>query len=203
MNRLSPSLSVPMAQASRLCLVTLVLFLPACTETRIVRYDPFLGGLPGAESGTPVVRDLGGYRDPTFVPENKIVEETPDGKKKLIAKSGRHLILHIYNTIEDDQKQLFVDQVLSRTTKAECDARGVDPGTLYDTLAENRLDLYDLFNLMPMGEQTPGAMMVPIGKGTYRVTVSGLGTNNLRWIGFDMVMEGGNWRLRWLVEPGR
>lgn len=181
------------------CAVSAMVLMASC-ETRVTKYNPFLGGLPGAVSGREVVRDFGGYRDPTAVPENQIVEKTPDGKEKLVAKTGRHLILHIYNCIEDDRKDLFVDQVLCGETKAECLARGVDPGTLYDQLCAQRLDLYDLFNLMPMGERTPGVLMVPAGRNTQRVTVSGLGTGNLRWVGFDMVMEGGNWKLRWFVE---
>lgn len=177
----------------------LALALLGACETRVVRYNPILGGLPGSESGMTVVRDMGAYRDPTAVPESRIVEETPDGKKKLIAKTGRHLILHIYNTIEDGEKDIFVAQVLSAATRAECAERGEDPGTLYDQLCADRLDVYDLFNLMPMGERTPGAVMEPVGKGVYRITVSGLGTSQLRWRGMDMVMEGGSWRLRWFV----
>jgi hypothetical protein len=168
-------------------------------QTRVVRYNPMLGGLPGAESGMPIVRGWN-HKDPTLVPESQLVQETPEGKTRLVAKTGRHLILHIYNTIEDGQRDLFVSEVLSAVTKAECAERGVDPGTLYDDLARDRLDLYELFNLMPMGEQTPGALMTPLGSGAYRVQVTGLGTSRLRWTGFDMVMERGNWRLRWLVE---
>jgi hypothetical protein len=179
--------------------MALIVLAPGCTETRVVRYNPFLGGLPGAESGMPVVRGWD-YQDPTAIPESQIVQQTPDGKPRLIAKTGRHLILHMYNTIEDGQRDLFVEQVLSSVTRAECHQRGVDPGTLYDTLAENRLDLYDLFNLMPMAERTPGVVMTPVGDGAYRVKVTGLGTANLRWTGFDMIMEGGSWRLRWVVD---
>ncbi len=181
------------------CALGSVLALLGC-ETRVVRYNPILGGLPGAESGRPVVRDFGDYRDPSIISEDQIVQEEPDGKKTLIARTGRHLILHIYNTIEDGEKDLFVGQVLSKKTRDECAAMGVDPGSLYDELCEQRLDVYDLFNLMPMGERTPGAVMTPVGAGVQRVSISGLGTSGLRFRAMDMVMEGGNWRLRWFVD---
>lgn len=71
-----------------LCAPVCALALVGC-ETRVVRYNPILGGLPGAESGRPVVRDFGDYRDPTIISEDQLVQEQPDGKKTLIARTGK------------------------------------------------------------------------------------------------------------------
>lgn len=183
-----------------------VLVLIACSgaacerEVRVVKYNPFLGGLPGAESGMPVVRNLGDYADPTAIPLDQLVRESEPGKKTFVAKSGRHLMIHIYNTLKDNDKELFVREVLSSITKTECFEQAVDPGEAFDYLKAREEDVRALFDLMPSGEQTPGVFMQPVGKNIYRVQVSGLGTSDLAWTGFDMVMEKGNWKLRWFVK---
>lgn len=189
----------------RTCLIVLGLLLmapAACVETRVVRYDPILGGLPGVQSGTPIVGTKQGYVDPTAVPEDQLVVTDPDtGQKKLTAKTARHLMIHIYNTIKDEDKETFVREVLSTKTRQECYDRGVDPGELFDELIRRREDLMALFNIMPAGEKTPGALLQPLGGKEYRVMVQGLATRNLTWTGMDMVMEKGNWKLRWFYTP--
>ncbi|HYE63893.1 MAG TPA: hypothetical protein VD997_18020 [Phycisphaerales bacterium] len=175
--------------------------LGAC-EKRVVRYNPFLGGLPNAESGTPVVRGDMNYQDPTAIPEDKLVVEDPVTKKKtLTTRSGRHLMVHIYNALKDNDKKTFVDQILASETKAECAARGVDPGETFDELVRRRDDVLALFNAMPNAELTPGAISRKLGPKTQRVEVQGLGAKDLTWTGFDMVMEKGNWKLRWFYGP--
>lgn len=178
-----------------------LLVLGACeTQTRVVKYNPFLGGLPGAESGSTIVRDLGDYADPTVIPPDKLVEEPEPGKKVLHAKTGRHLMIHIHNTLKNDERELFVSQVLSAVTRAECLERGIDPGDAFDYLKTREDDIAALFNMMPDGEQTPGVIAKPLGPNERRVQVTGAGLGDLYWTGFDMVMEKGNWRLRWFVQ---
>lgn len=169
-------------------------------ETRVIRYNPFLGGLPEAQSNTPVVRDLGDYQDPTALAPEELVKEAPDGKKTLVARSGRHLMVHIFNTLQNNEQELFVDQVLATRTKDECYERGVEPGAAFEFLKAREEDVRALFNMMPAGEQTPGVLMQPLGGKAQRVQIRGLGTQDLYWTGFDMVMEGGNWKLRWFVN---
>lgn len=190
-----------MKAPSLIAVLALAGALSACErEVRVIRYNPLLGGLPGAQSGMPVVRDLGDYKDPTAVPLDQLVREEQPGTKTLVAKTGRHLMIHIYNTLKDNDKELFVREVLSTATKTECFERAVQPEETFDYLKAREEDVRALFDMMPMGEQTPGVFMQPIGKNTYRVQVSGLGTSDLAWTGFDMVMEKGNWKLRWFVE---
>lgn len=179
----------------------LILALAGCaTQTRVVKYDPFLGGLPGAESRTPVVRDLGDYTDPTAIPPDQLVQEPEPGRKVLAAKTGRHLMIHVYNTLKNDDRDLFTTQVLSERTRAECLERGIDPADAFDYLKTREDDVAALFNMMPAGEQTPGIVVQPLGKGARRLQVTGAGLGDLYWTGFDMVMERGNWRLRWFVR---
>lgn len=178
--------------------------LAGCTpETRIVRYNPPLAGLPGAQTGSTVVRDLCEYQDPTAVAEDELERELPDGSKVLTAKTGRHLMIHIHNTLDRGERDLFTEQVLSKVTKAEYQARGMDPGQAFDTLLARRDDISRLFNMLPSGEFTPGVFARNIGSNTRRVEVEGMAARGLRWSGFDMVMEGGSYRLRWFVSPSR
>lgn len=166
----------------------------AACEERVLKYDPFLGGLPGAESQTPVVRNLS-YNDPRRISGNKIVVENPDRSKTLIARSGLHLMVHIYNCLLDDDKQLFIDQVLSERTKQEYIARGVDPGELFEELIRYFDDVETLFLLMPAGEYTPGVYLKSAGGRIQRLQASGAKGSTLRYKGIDITMEGGNFRL--------
>jgi hypothetical protein len=171
-------------------------------EKRVVRYNPFLGGLPNSESTTPVIRGDMNYIDPTIVPEDKLVVEDPVTKKKtLTTRSGRHLMVHIYNAIKDKDKRTFVDQILSSQTKAECAARGVDPGDTFEEVMRRRDDAVALFNAMPNGEFTPGVYVRKLAAKSQRIELQGLAAQDLSWTGIDMVMESGNWKLRWFYGP--
>lgn len=172
--------------------------LPAC-ETKVVKYHPMLGGLPGSESNTPVVR-ADNYKDPTLVPPDKLVVEDPVTKKKtLTAKTGRHLMGHIYNALAQNDKDTFVDQILSSQTKQECAEKGVEPGACFDELLARKDDVVALFNAMPAGEFTPGVYVRSLGPKSERIEVQGLAAKDLTWTGMDIIMEKGNWKLRWFV----
>lgn len=171
-------------------------------EQKTVAYNSFLSGLPGAEQRLPLNRSLGEYVDPTRMDESTlVVEDKKDKKKKLIAKTGRHLMIHLYNTVDSGDSQLFVDEVLSEMTKREYFERGLDPRDGFKTLVETQADLQLLFSRMPAGEMTPGIFARPVGSGVQRVELDGLAARGLYWTGFDMVMERGSWRLRWMVGP--
>lgn len=178
--------------------------LTGCTETRIIKWNPMLGGLPGTESGTPIVRDFGDqYRDPGQIKEDQLQETLPDGTVKLYAKTGRHLMIHIHNTLEQNDKKLFVSQVLSDLTKRECIEQNVDPGQCFDYLKQHEQDIQDLFDRIPGGERTPGIFPKPVGYNVTRIELGPRGDQGLLWGGFDMVMERGNYRLRWFVPAYR
>jgi len=190
------------AGCGRLLLGVAAVALVAGCESRVVRYDPMLGGLPGAESNTRVVRDLGDYKDPTKVAGNKIEVENADGTTTLTAKTGRHLMVHIYNALVRDEKELFADQVLSQVTREEFAARGKVPTEAFETLLARFDDIQELFNRMPLGEYTPGVFIKPVGNRVKRVALDDVTARDLVYSGFDMVMEDGNYRLRWFVPGG-
>jgi hypothetical protein len=172
----------------------------------VVRYNPILGGLPGSTSGTPIVRG-DGYTDPTQVPPDQLVRKDHRGKKILTARTGRHLMVHIYNALNDNDKETFVEQILCKQTKVEAMERGIDPGEYFDTLSARREDVLALFRAMPAGEATPGVLLRQVGGGVTRIGLEGLAAKSLPYVGIDMVFERGpddekrQWKLRSFVVP--
>ena len=141
------------------------------------------------------------YTHPVFaLPEGKIRVEDEDGEVTLYAKSVKHLISHIIYALENDERDLFVDQILSKITIAEFHERNLDPGIAFDELVNHRKDVYKAFHLMPQGERTPGMFLRTLGPNMFRLAASRSGRAHLLWIGIDVSFEGGNYKLRWFVR---
>lgn len=179
----------------------LTLIAGCATETRVVRKKPWFAGLPGVEGDATVIEPT---RQATYLelPEDQIRVEEPDGRVTLRARNGRHLMIHIYNTLMDGDRDLFMSQVLSSRTKQEFFMRGKDPAEAFDMLAEMEDDIVDLFNAMPFGERTPGLFLTHVGDKVQRVRVSGLQAQHMKLVGMDMIMERGEYRLVWFVPSG-
>ena len=77
----------------------------------------------------------------------------------------------------------------------------MDPRQAFDTLKERWEDIVALFDSIPGGEFTPGVYKKAVGSSVQRVELTGPAAAGLHWTGFDMVMEKGNYRLRWFVTP--
>jgi len=191
--------------AARLLLAAgLAWTLGACTYERTVEWNPPLASLPGARTGMPTTGPrFENLEDPTSLGETPIREETEEGEIVLHARSGRHLMRHIYTTLRQGERELFTEQVLSTLTKEEFRRRGRDPAEAFDMLKEHQDAVKALFDMMPNGELTPGVIWDRLGRygprdeNIVRLKVTGLGTHKLRWNFMDMVFEGGRWRLRW------
>lgn len=181
------------------------------TETRVIRYRPILSGLPGAEGGigpdgrsaaesAASAAEVGGM--PLSVLSTSQIRYTDDdGRVRLVATTGRDLMIHVYETLRDGERDLFLEQVLSDATKVEYGRRGIDPSRAFDDLLARSDDVVDLFNAMPSGEFTPGVFLTPIGRGQRRLVVSGMAARGLRWTAMDMIEEDGNYRLLWFGRP--
>ncbi len=189
----------------RLRAATLLVLLAGCaTEERIIRYEPMLGNIPEAKSGTALTRQTEPPRGGTVLTDDRLAIVNADGGVTLLARTARQLMVHIYNTIDQGDRALFLAQVLSERAADEYAAHGRDPGEAFDQIAANREHLARLFSLMPMGEYTPGLYLRKVGARTYRLEVEDrFGDEEpLAWTGFDMTMEHGNWRLDWFTGPG-
>lgn len=189
--------------AIRYSLLAVSLFLPACVEERVVYDRPLLSGLPGTETSRPVTGPRYSGPDPRAeVADDQIVVKNPDGTKTLIAKTGRHLMIHIHNALQEDDAATFVDQILSEQTREEYYRRGLDPVEAFKTLKKHRADVKKLFDQMPMGEYTPGLYVRNMPGKITRLEANGSGIRDLDWIAIDMVMEQGNWKLVWFAGRG-
>jgi hypothetical protein len=179
-----------------LSLGLLLALLPGCIEERDVNYKPFFAGLDGAKFNTPpsagATASQGEAADPRLVIEN------PDGSVTLVSRRGLHLMRHIQRTLAEEKPDLFLEQVLSRQTRSQYGARGLDPVQAFDTLKKHEREIARLFSRMPLGEQTPSVIMEKIGRNMFRVRLTGRATEGLQWTFFDMVLEEGQWRLLWL-----
>ena len=180
-------------------------------EEKIHNYKPFFSGLEGAKTQTPATVE---QSKKVPIPEAEagdkvgLIKENKDGSVTLISKSGRNLMSHILRTLADEEdavvakelKDQFVKQVLSEITRAEYRERNLDPEIAYTELKKQRKEIAKLFNRMPMGEYSPNVLMEQIGKNLIRVKLTGQAKKGMeRWTGFDMILEKGNWRLRWFV----
>jgi hypothetical protein len=166
-------------------------------EERLVRYKPFMAGLDKVQTQTPAVIPQGPV-SAAEVSDDKLIVENPDGTVRLISRSGLQMMAHIRRLLAADDADLFTQQVLSRLTRDEYTARGLDPREGFKTLKEREKDILLLFARMPMGEHSPNVVMEPIGRNFFRVRVTGDSRKGLgRYTGFDMILEEGNWRLRW------
>jgi hypothetical protein len=195
--------------------------MPGCmTEQRVIRKKQWFEGLPGVEGGTGSVLPDSASGGPeggqtsafgrSSLPEDKLRETTPasptaPASVRLISLTGRHLLVHIYETLRDNERELFAEQVLSERTREEFLSRGFAATDAFDLLKAQEEQVVTLLQLMPDAELTPGVRVSPAGNRVQRIV---LGPNALAsqqltpgLLGMDMVMERGQWKLRWFV-PG-
>jgi hypothetical protein len=172
--------------------------LVACqTEERVVRYKPFLSSIPDAKTATPATGVDAGPEPTAYAGDTRI--ENPDGTITLISRSALNLMAHIKTTLAKNEQDLFVKQVLSEDTRQDYYNRGLDPHQAFTTLKAAETDINELFGRMPMGERGPNIVFKQIGPKLYVVELTGQAARGLRYVGFQMVLEKGNFRLRWFI----
>lgn len=193
-----PPTSAPSALAALLVLTALTA--PACREERIVSRKGMLSSLPGAQTGgIPDVRNIT-QAEILRTPDDGIRQTLPDDTVVLYAKSIQHLMTHIVNTMQNEEEELFTQQVLSKATRDEFVVRGYDPNEAYKEIVRRQRDVFRLFNAMPFGERTPGVYMESIGRNEFRIRLPRSSWGDLNWTGIDAVFEDGNYRLRWFTD---
>lgn len=186
-----------------LTLIAALLLLPACTEERIVSRKGLLSSLPGAQTGgIPDARNIT-RADILRTPTGGLRQEQEDGTVVLYAKSVQHLMTHIVYTMQNDEPELFVQQVLSTKTRNEFIHRGYDPAEAFHELVRRQRDVFRLFNTMPFGENTPGLRLQSVGRNEFRLRLPRESWGELKWTGIDVVFEDGNYRLRWFTDRSR
>lgn len=180
------------------------------TERRVVAVKGGWSGLallPGAQSELPkeaLAPPESGDRWNKILPADlpgKPVEGRPlrreldDGSVYLVARSPKDVIVHLYETLQEEEYELLEKQVLAERTKKAYQAEGKNPREAVAWLVRNKSDVEALIGVMPAGEQTPGVFMNPIGQNAFRLTSSGLAVMDLRYKTIDVVLEEGKFRL--------
>lgn len=179
-------------------LAIIALAFAGCVEERIVRNDGPLMGLPDAKSQQERIVDDPGILLPAITDDSTITEN-PDGTRTARSTNVRQLIANIDKCMDEDWESVFVSDLLSTRAKTDLAAQGMTPASAFALLKTHKTDVIKLFNLMPMGEFTPGFYLRPVGNRTFRLLVPGRGADDLAFRGIDAVYERGNYRLYWLV----
>lgn len=117
------------------------------------------------------------------------------GRITLIMTSPRHVVLHLRQTLTQDEPELLFDQVLSDRAKGVYTEQGLDPHVAVDFLFDNRREVLKMLQRMPQGEFTPGMFLKKIGPSAYRLELNGANGRGLLLRHLDVVWERGVCRL--------
>ncbi len=194
-----------MSRPPAITLLLLTLLAGCESESKIVQYDPFLGRLPGAESGLrPVFRERTGPRgSPGNVDLSKVaIEElrtiNSDGSLTLKCPAIRHCMLNLALCLQEGRDDLLYEQLISNQTKSYLRDKGEDPrSATLAFLKDNYDDLMLVFQRIPAGERSPGVMMEQISGGQFRLVINEATAKDLRFSQLWFAMERGQWRFWW------
>ncbi|MFM9957306.1 MAG: hypothetical protein ACKVZJ_04470 [Phycisphaerales bacterium] len=194
-------------------LAAIAVLLGACqTEEKVVSVKGGFGGLarlPGASSQLPLdavgpsaadstdrwSQLLGKDNKGKPVEGHALRRELDDGGVLLVARSPRELIVHLYETLRDNELELLEEQVISQRTKQAYMAERKTPKDAVAWLVEHREDVEALLATMPAGEQTPGVLMKPLGNNAFRLSSADAPSLGLKLRRLDLVIEQGRFRL--------
>lgn len=169
-----------------------------CRYERIVSARTPFEGLPGAN--TPTVEK--GNLDPQPA-ARPVVESGPirttldDGTVVLVARNPRDVMRHVFETLSNEEPDLFVGQVLAERTKRRFYEEGFPPEEAYHRLRNRFTDIRALFSRIPEGDLSPNARFDVIGQNLFRLSVKGRARRDLSWTSMDLVIENRSWRLVW------
>lgn len=170
-------------------------------ETKVIRYDPFLASLPGAEGGAPPVGERPtAQTDPHDVPAEQLTIKNPDGTVTLVSRVIRHLIGHLARVLEEGNEDLLYDQLISEETKRYFKAQGKEPKKeVLEYFIAQQDEIYALLARMPAAERTPGVVMTKVAPSKFKLTITGTSARGAVLTELWVVMEGGNWRVWWFA----
>lgn len=189
------------ATAALLAAIALLPAAAGCqTEETVVRYNPFLAGVPGAVHNTEPVGRPNVSNEFARQAEDpaELVREDEDGRREIIAKTGRHLMIHIVNCLDQNDDELWEREVLATELKEHLAKLGSTPKQYADHLRKNRESIEVLFTRMPFGEFSPTVIIDQVGKGRWTLRLTGQARRNSPLTRLHMQMERGNWRLLWI-----
>ncbi len=171
-------------------------------EVRVIRYDPFLSRVPGAEGGQPPV----GTRpvDPDIVPQGvapdePLVIKEQNGARRLNLRTIRHLMAQLNRAFAEDDLEIFLDQAVAARTIQHWEDQGRSPRDhVGDYLWDHQRDIANLFSRMPNGEQSATVNVVKTGPSTLRIRVRDSSAQGLNLTTLTVELERGAWKLVWI-----
>jgi hypothetical protein len=183
----------------------------ACApEQRVVRYEPFLGRVPGAEGARPVIdgqvqdnapppTTLSGAGAAAPGESEPLVFEGPRGERVLNLRSVRHLMAQLSRAMAEDDLRIFYEQAVARQTKEHWAERSTDAeAEVLNYLWEHRGPILMLFARMPGGEQSPTVNVERAGRNQLRIRVRDVSAQGLEFTTLTVELDNGRWKLVWV-----
>lgn len=132
---------------------------------------------------------------PTAASLRALRHTNPDGTVTLSLRSPSEVMYQVMTTLQNDEHDLLLEQVIADRTKRAYTTKGRDPGEAIDYLVKHKNDIASLFATFPMGDQTPGVHLESIGRNAFRLSAPVAMAQELRLHSFDVVIERGQFRL--------
>jgi hypothetical protein len=170
-------------------------------RTIIKRQRSMFEGLPGAKRGG---EDFTSQGDPLASPTAqgdasiKDLLTTQGGKDTLVSKRPRHVMVHLAMRLNDGKEQLFLDQIVSDTTKRQFIGEGKTEQDIIDFLQTNYDDIMILFARMPAAELSPNVAFDRYSGGQYRIRITGAATKGLKFTELWLEQRAGAWKFVWV-----
>ncbi len=183
------------------CLAVCVVAAGCAEEVKVIRYDPFLAHLPGAEGGKPPVGERPQTPvDPMELPPDQLIVRNADGTTTLVSRVVRHLVGHLARVMQEEDDRLLYDQLVSEETKLHFSREGQEPRqAILEFFRDNHDDVIALLSRMPAAERSPGVVLSKVGPKQFKLVLSGTAARGLKFTELWVVMEKGNWRLWWFA----
>ena len=189
--------------------LSFVAALSACTPTeRVVATRGGLGLVAGQDGTMRAAPSAGGGRTWEMMlleaygpPPGEPIEgqslrhRLEDGSTHLVSRAPAHLVLHLIQTLQQQEHDLLFEQLISEHTKSLLEDRGRDPREAIDYLVENEADVREALLALRGGADAPGIRLRSFGGNRYRLESSGRSGSARRFGSLDIRIEKGRFVL--------
>lgn len=158
-------------------------------------WEPMLRAFPGYEAPPTVGEAAEGDTPADRATLLGLRRVNADGSVTLFLRSPTDVMYHVMSTLQREEYDLLYEQVIAGRAKLEYTRRGRDPREAVEFLRRRKQDVAALFASFPMGDQTPGVHLESIGRNAFRLRAPVAMREELRLHVFDVVIEGGQFRL--------
>jgi len=118
-----------------------------------------------------------------------------DGSVHLVSRAPAHLVLHLIQTLQQQEHELLFEQLISEHAKGLLEERGRDPMAAVEYLVENEADVREALLALRGGADAPGTRLRSFGGNRYRLENTGRSGATRRFASIDVRIEGGRFVL--------